>query len=85
MEEEGVACSHGKGYKENYLALGFSLYVKFELVSFETRSSAQKGSMAFHKQSRSPDEIFLQALENEEQKKKLTGLILVSSFLNQTV
>lgn len=36
-----------------------------KLVRFETRSSAQDGPMAFRKQSRSPEEIFLPALENE--------------------
>ena len=36
------------------------------LVRFETRSSAQDGPMAFRKQPRSPEEIFLQTLKNQE-------------------
>ncbi len=76
MEEEGVACSHGKEYreKEALWACAQVYHVRktaeaatamTKLVRFETRSSAQDGPMAFRKQSRSPEEIFLLALENE--------------------
>ncbi len=50
------------------------------LVSFETRS-AQKGPMAFHKQPRSPEKIFLPMLENEEPKLDNTYKSQLSLFL----
>ena len=45
------------------------------LASFETRSSAQNGPMAFRKLSRNPEEISLSTPENEEPKKTVAKIV----------